>query len=557
MDVRLPNGTIIRGIPEGTNKWAIVEKAIAAKLATPEDFGQESSDPTEGMGAGEKFLAGAGQGMTRVARSVANLVGVDNDREMANAEERDAPLLESGAGAGGALTGEIAATLPAGGVAAGGRALAARALPRAAAALKGTTTARVLSPAVEGAAVAAAVADPEDRGEMAAFGAGLGGAFGAAGKLIGSAVRGAQSNMFGLTDEAKELMARTGKFVPLSHALKPGLGKQFYEAFLANLPGVGGKIRQQYDDALEDLRRYAGEQAHPPRANLVISPKDDVRTVFGKLEDYWKTAFDDIGKLKIRLFTGAGGRRAWAVPDEVTEALKRESNGHFVPPPAGTEVTGEVLVNLRRAAQELVDDIGPDSVLKSGTRKELEGFIGQIDDTFKQNLDPTGKGRGRSAEIFREYTEKLPYYRTFQDLQSAGIKAASDAEFLPKQLAETAARRAGRSSLRGGAPDSLQEVGRLAKEVLPNFPSRQGLFQTVAALGLGGSMAGGFAAGGPLGAAGGAAALITAMKPFATQRMQKLLSGQYDMLNRYSRGLRRMGQAGRHLSVVGGVNAQR
>lgn len=39
MDIRLPNGTIIRGIPEGTSKDAIRQKAISAGYATEADFG--------------------------------------------------------------------------------------------------------------------------------------------------------------------------------------------------------------------------------------------------------------------------------------------------------------------------------------------------------------------------------------------------------------------------------------------------------------------------------------------------------------------------------------
>ncbi len=39
MDVRLPNGTVIKNVPEGTSKEAVMQKAIAAGLAKPSDFG--------------------------------------------------------------------------------------------------------------------------------------------------------------------------------------------------------------------------------------------------------------------------------------------------------------------------------------------------------------------------------------------------------------------------------------------------------------------------------------------------------------------------------------
>lgn len=43
MDVKLPNGTIIKNVPEGTSKETVKQKAIAAGLAKPEDFGEAAS----------------------------------------------------------------------------------------------------------------------------------------------------------------------------------------------------------------------------------------------------------------------------------------------------------------------------------------------------------------------------------------------------------------------------------------------------------------------------------------------------------------------------------
>ncbi len=43
MDIKLPNGVVIKGVPEGTSKEAVKKKAIAAGLAKPEDFGEVAS----------------------------------------------------------------------------------------------------------------------------------------------------------------------------------------------------------------------------------------------------------------------------------------------------------------------------------------------------------------------------------------------------------------------------------------------------------------------------------------------------------------------------------
>jgi len=50
MDVRLPNGTIIKNVPEGTSKEAVMQKAISAGLAKPEDFGQQAAPAVDGSG---------------------------------------------------------------------------------------------------------------------------------------------------------------------------------------------------------------------------------------------------------------------------------------------------------------------------------------------------------------------------------------------------------------------------------------------------------------------------------------------------------------------------
>ena len=40
MDIKLPNGTLLKGVPDGTSKEDIAKKAISAGLAKPEDFGE-------------------------------------------------------------------------------------------------------------------------------------------------------------------------------------------------------------------------------------------------------------------------------------------------------------------------------------------------------------------------------------------------------------------------------------------------------------------------------------------------------------------------------------
>ena len=47
MDVALPNGVMIRGVPEGTTKEQVMQKAIAAGMATAQDFGVENKPASQ------------------------------------------------------------------------------------------------------------------------------------------------------------------------------------------------------------------------------------------------------------------------------------------------------------------------------------------------------------------------------------------------------------------------------------------------------------------------------------------------------------------------------
>jgi hypothetical protein len=113
VDVTLPNGVVIQGIPEGTNKWTIAEKAISKGLARPEDFGQESADPTAGMGGFEKFRAGYGKAAVDLGRGAGQLVGLVDREDVQSSRERDAPLMATGAGKAGYFGGAVANALPA------------------------------------------------------------------------------------------------------------------------------------------------------------------------------------------------------------------------------------------------------------------------------------------------------------------------------------------------------------------------------------------------------------------------------------------------------------
>ncbi len=522
-DYRLPNGFIVQGVPEGTNKYTVYTRAMNEGWLKPEDIGQTSYDPTEGMTGWGKFRAGVGQGLTHTARSLGNIAGLIDDDEMAEAQDLDEALLSTGAGLGGSIAGQIAATLPMGG-AVGGAARGLQAARGAGMASKGANVlGRALANpmgrgAVEGAATGAILANPGDRGTMGAIGGGAGAGFGALGKAVGMAWRNFKLPFTSLSDEAAKLQDATGEFIPLSHSLKPGLVKQFYESLMANLPGASQKIRGQYANAVEDLRRYVSEMAHPPTAQMVddagnlvsldFRPGQTMQSIFKQLDDYWDNAYDGVRRSPVDM-TG------FRLTDDVGRLVDDVSGGTFAPL-TGTRVPGSQVLDLKNGLNRLMREIDPNQPLARGQRAVFERTIQQLDDRMQASLP---------KDVWDDYLAKSPYYKSYNDLIEAGNMAAREGfEMSPSQLAGATAQRGGKAA-RIGEGTEMQQISQISHQVLPDFPARPGIYQVAAALGLGSSLIGAVAGvGTPALATGG---LYAIGKLMASKAFQRAISGQH------------------------------
>lgn len=73
----------------------------------------DSPDPTEGMTGTEKFLAGTGKAMTDLARGAGQILGIVPQSDIDEAKRLDAPLMKTGAGMAGNITGNVVTALPA------------------------------------------------------------------------------------------------------------------------------------------------------------------------------------------------------------------------------------------------------------------------------------------------------------------------------------------------------------------------------------------------------------------------------------------------------------
>lgn len=70
-------------------------------------------DPTDGMSGTDKFLAGMGKGMTDLGQGIGQRLGMVSEDQVAESRRLDAPLMNTGAGTAGKLTGDLTVLLPA------------------------------------------------------------------------------------------------------------------------------------------------------------------------------------------------------------------------------------------------------------------------------------------------------------------------------------------------------------------------------------------------------------------------------------------------------------
>ena len=118
--VTAPNGKKYRIKGEGTAEEALAHfQQRYQSTVDPAEVDPSSSEfqakygPTAGMGAGERFLAGAGKAFTDIGRGAGQLMGLTSTEDVQASRERDVPLMQSKAALAGNITGGIAAAAPA------------------------------------------------------------------------------------------------------------------------------------------------------------------------------------------------------------------------------------------------------------------------------------------------------------------------------------------------------------------------------------------------------------------------------------------------------------
>lgn len=499
--INLDGTPVTLQVPEGMDPQQFAEDVEARHM------GQEKYSAASDSGL-ENFTAGMGQGASNIGRQVGNMAGFVSDESMAQHKLRDQDLLDTGAGAVGSFVGEMAATAPIGmGIASGASRAAATVAPRLAKALANPAAVGAL----DNAATGALTAGPGNRLEGAATGAAISGAMSGAGKVL---KRTLMTPWVKKTQDALDLENMTGHSIPLSQSAEPGVWKKIYEGLVANIPGAEGEIRGQYDKALQDFREYVVEEATPPGAGRI--PKvggHDMQQIMGDLQKAWSDKYSSftINQYPIKYDLDT--------PREIYKRMPVVSKGI---PKKGAVVLAENLLSLRTDVQNIIDELPP----KEGAlARNLMAYKDRLWDNIKADIDPTGRGKNAGGKELKEYEALAPYYKKFKDVLGAAQSAVGkNSEFSPAQLAKSTNKRAGAAGVAGGGGFSRE--AKLASSALQPFPSRSGVFQSAAAMGMTAAAVGATAIGGP---AGGVAALLTPTvlgRALASKKTQRALAGE-------------------------------
>lgn len=410
MDVRLPSGIVLRGIPDGTPKEAIKAKAIKAGLASATDFGDAGYDPTEGMSGLEKFVAGIGQGAHSQYQGTGQLLGLIGQDEVRATRDQDAALLASGWGKAGSFLGKMAAPI-----------VAAMTVPAASTVAGGAAIGGMLG-----------LAEPVAEGNVAqgkALSGLLGAAGGAAGQKVGNLIggkvadhaakRAAEAQARAVANATKDATTQTGiglgYVVPPTHA-NPTMTNRLLEGLAGKL--TTGQAAAEKNQAVTDAvaKRVLGIADDQP---LTVGAVESVRKSAGQAYESLKgfaqpfkadtQYIDDLAKI-----SGETGALSREIPElaskDVDEFIGAFARQDFAPP-----VAVEAIKKLRANAKSLFKSDDPQKVAMARASRQIAD---SIEGLIERNLAASGDDALLAS--FKQARELIAKSYTIEDAINEG-----------------------------------------------------------------------------------------------------------------------------------------
>jgi hypothetical protein len=401
MDVRLPDGTVIKGVPDGMSKADLTAKLKSNGYDVSKLVAASAPDVSDSSAVG--LAAGLGKGFGTVALNAQKYVGKgldaigadsagqwlvnDADQGLKKISGEVAPYKEKSpiAAGTGELGGEIVATLPVGGVlgklvqtGARGLGVGTKAAPLVSAlsssgfrAGAANPTINMLTRAAGGAAtggVSAGLVNPDDVGTGAAIGAALPpvlGVAGKAGQLIGKGLRGGEVSpeVANLASRAKDLgidipadrlvdskplnaLASSLNYVPFSGRaatetkMQSQLNKALSRTFGQNSDNVTGALRKAGNDL--------GQKFDDVLSNNVVNVDNQF--------------LSDLASHEQKALNELGPDQAQIIKKQIDQLLDKGANG---------QIDGQAAYNIKKTLDRIGNRNSPEAYYARDLKKSL------------------------------------------------------------------------------------------------------------------------------------------------------------------------------------------
>jgi hypothetical protein len=475
MDVELPNGTVIEGVPDGWNKAQLtnylVSKGKGSMLASPEDVAM--ADPSKGglpfrplgintgitMPEGvSNFTAGGGKAGYDLARGAGQMAGMVSNQDVAQSRAQDAPLMKTGAGMAGNVVGNIAALAP--------TAFIPGANTYIGAALMGAG-AGALSPTVEG----------ESRLLNARNGAALGMAGQGVGNVLGRVIRPVNNSLTPAEQNLASVAAREN--IPLRAGQATGSRPlQLAESVMENLPltsasQLAGKRAQQeaYNRAVLAKAGIAADTANPA---VLVAQKANVGGQLGDIAERNTLNFS------APVLPKSGSYAPGSVVDRLSDIV--DDAGKHLPSATTGQIAGyvdQILAQVGKTGEMSGTNYqGWREPLRALAKKgdETSRYYGQIrstlDDAFKAQL------QGADATAFRDLSRQYGNVKTIAQAMGGAGAGTKIGNISPAQLEAALTQSIGKEGKALGRGDLNELVGvgrKFVSEQLPDSFSAQRL----------------------------------------------------------------------------------